>query len=154
MWRVCHRLLPTQERLFHHTPGIGSDLCLACVVRGRGEDDQDQGFTGSLQHELLECTKNDGVGDSLMAVLRMDVPGLTGSQTGVWGRGRWDRGRPDLPHRDHTVRSMESAGWRGKGAAIADSGTAGGSGGDPSNHQTLQFGHHCRGDDGTSQLNL
>ena len=76
LWRLLHRLLPTQERLHHITPASTTNLCKACIIRGQ-DGDVDSGETGTLQHELMNCGQNDGAGDSLLKVLRLQIPGLT-----------------------------------------------------------------------------
>ena len=76
LWRLCHRVLPTQERLHHLTPATTvSPDCQAClgVRRERGEE----AIAGTLDHELLTCEANEEVGAELMRVLRCYVPGLT-----------------------------------------------------------------------------
>ena len=70
LWRLCHRLLPTQQRLGHLTPGNVTSSCKACIRKNREH-------VGSLKHELIECPENDNVGIDLFAVLRVYAPGLT-----------------------------------------------------------------------------
>ena len=65
LWRLLHNLLSTQEKL-HRMGTIRSPIC-----KMQGCSD-----VGSVEHELLHCTKNDGVGLKLLACLQQYVPGL------------------------------------------------------------------------------
>ena len=62
---MIHNLLSTQERLSR----MGAVATAQCKMQGCVED-------GSLQHELLHCSKNDGVGNLLVSRLQDCVPGL------------------------------------------------------------------------------
>ena len=73
LWRLCHRLLPTQQRLSHFNPGNVSPLCKPCLGRNREE-------IGTLKHELIECPENENSGIDLLQVLRLHAPGLTADQ--------------------------------------------------------------------------
>ena len=75
LWRLLHCLLPTRERLHHHT-ATTSSLCQHCVVRREGEE----GSLGTLQHELIDYSSNDNTGNILMTFLRLQVPDITAAQ--------------------------------------------------------------------------
>ena len=65
LWRLIHNLLPTQAKL-HRINTIRSSVC---KMPGCTE-------TGSLNHELLLCSKNNGVGLKLISCLQQHIPGL------------------------------------------------------------------------------
>ena len=73
LWRLCHRLLPTQQRLSHLTPSNVTSFCKSCIGKNREE-------IGSLKHELIECPENDSTGSDLVSILRIYSPGLTADQ--------------------------------------------------------------------------
>ena len=63
MWRVMHNLLSTQAHRF------GTIRSPVCKMQGCTE-------IGSLEHELLYCNKNDGIGYDLLSCLQHYKPGL------------------------------------------------------------------------------
>ena len=65
LWRLLHKLLSTQEKL-HRMGTIRSPIC-----KMQGCLD-----VGSLDHELLHCGKNDGVGSKLLSCVKKYVPGI------------------------------------------------------------------------------
>ena len=65
LWMMIHNLLSTQERLSR----MGAVATAQCKMQGCVED-------GSLQHELLHCSKNDGVGNLLVSCLQTIVPDI------------------------------------------------------------------------------
>ena len=65
LWRLMHNLLPTQAKL-HRMNTIRSSVC---KMPGCTE-------IGSLDHELLLCSKNNGVGLKLISCLQQHIPGL------------------------------------------------------------------------------
>ena len=65
LWLMMHDLLSTQAKL-HRMRTIQSPVC---KMPGCTED-------GTLQHELIDCSKNDGIGPRLMLCLQHHVPGL------------------------------------------------------------------------------
>ena len=65
LWKMLHNLFSTQERL-HRLGYSPSALCK-----------QSKLVTVSLQHELLECSHNDHVGEHLLGCLQTYVPGLS-----------------------------------------------------------------------------
>ena len=62
LWRMIHNLLSTQERLSR----MGAVLTAQCKMQGCVQD-------GSLQHELLHCSKNYGIGNLLVNCLQTIV---------------------------------------------------------------------------------
>ena len=65
LWRMMLNLLPTQAKL-HRMGTIKSPICR---MQGCPE-------SGTLVHELLHCSKNDGVGYKLLSCLQHYIPGL------------------------------------------------------------------------------
>ena len=65
LWLMMHDLLSTQAKLHR----MGSTNSPMCKMQGCVED-------GTLQHELLDCSKNDGVGQRLIHCLQQYQPGL------------------------------------------------------------------------------
>ena len=49
------------------------------MTRGQNGE-EDRGETGTFVHELINCVKNDGAGESLMNILCMQIPELTAEQ--------------------------------------------------------------------------
>ena len=65
LWKMLLDLLCTQQRL--HRMGVSnSALCKLC-----------KDVNGSLQHELLECAKNNSIGQKLLSTLNTYSPNLT-----------------------------------------------------------------------------
>ena len=64
-WKMLLDLLCTQERL-HRVGASPSPLCKLCKQE-----------TGSLQHELIECTFNDNAGRLLLNCLQTTIPNLS-----------------------------------------------------------------------------
>ena len=69
LWLMLHDLLSSQSRL-HRMGAVRSAKCKM----------QDCDADGTLQHELLLCSMNDGVGDLLVSCLQRYVPGLLPSE--------------------------------------------------------------------------
>ena len=67
LWKMLHNLLGTQERL-HRLGSSPSPTCIPCKQ-----------VNGTLRHELLECTKNNGIGEALLSCLQTYMPNLTPS---------------------------------------------------------------------------
>ena len=65
LWIMMHELLCTQTKLHR----MGSTQSSNCKMQGCNED-------GTLQHELLKCSQNDGVGNKLIDCLQQHIPGL------------------------------------------------------------------------------
>ena len=65
LWLMMHRLLSTQARLHR----MGAVRSAQCKMQGCNED-------GTMQHELLLCEKNDGVGLLLVNCLQQQVPNI------------------------------------------------------------------------------
>ena len=65
LWLMMHDLLSTQSKLHR----MGSTQSSICKMPGCTQD-------GTLQHELIFCSKNDGVGARLVSCLQHHVPGL------------------------------------------------------------------------------
>ena len=65
LWRMMHNLLPTQAKLHR----MGTVQSSQCKMQGCTQ-------AGTLAHELLICSKNDGVGHKLLHCLQQYVPGL------------------------------------------------------------------------------
>ena len=65
LWRIMHNLLCTQTKLFR----MGTIRSPTCKMQGCSEE-------GTLEHELLDCRRNDGVGHKLLSCLQHYVPGL------------------------------------------------------------------------------
>ena len=67
LWQMIHDLLPCQARLFRlRMPNIKSNICTLC----------DQNSVGDLTHCLLTCSYNDGAGQFLLDILRLNIPNL------------------------------------------------------------------------------
>ena len=66
-WKLLLDLLCTQERL-HKMGASQSPLCKLCSKE-----------TGTLRHELLECTYNNNTGLQLLQCLQFHLPSLTAS---------------------------------------------------------------------------
>ena len=67
LWKLLLNLLPTQVRLQRmRISELGN--CKHCPV------------PGTLQHELIDCDYNAGVGHALMTSIQIDSPGCTASQ--------------------------------------------------------------------------
>jgi hypothetical protein len=62
LWMMMNNLMSTQERLSR----MGAVATAQCKMQGCDQD-------GSLQHELLHCGKNDGVGNRLVSCLQTIV---------------------------------------------------------------------------------
>ena len=65
LWRIMHNLLSTQAKLFR----MGTIQSPTCKMNGCSEE-------GTLEHELLSCSKNDEVGHKLHRCLQHYVPGI------------------------------------------------------------------------------
>ena len=65
LWLMLHDLLSSQARLHR----MGATTSPTCRM-------QDCPEVGTLQHELLHCVKNDGVGQSLVSCFKHYVPHL------------------------------------------------------------------------------
>ena len=65
LWKMLLDLLCTQQRL-HRISASTSPLCKLCKTE-----------TGSLQHELLECSFNDNTGQKLLSTLQIYMPNMT-----------------------------------------------------------------------------
>jgi hypothetical protein len=65
LWRMMLNLLSTQDKLHR----MGTIQSPSCKMQGCSE-------VGTLEHELLTCTKNDGIGQKLLECLQHYVPGL------------------------------------------------------------------------------
>ena len=65
LWKMLLDLLSTQHRL-HRMGASNSPLCKLCKSE-----------TGSLQHELLECSFNDNTGQKLLYTLQIHIPSMT-----------------------------------------------------------------------------
>ena len=65
LWLMMHDLLSTQAKLHR----MGSTNSPMCKMQGCSQD-------GTLQHELLDCSKNDGVGRRLVHCLQHYQPDL------------------------------------------------------------------------------
>ena len=65
LWRMMLNLLCTQSKLYR----MGTTQSPECKMPGCNDD-------GTLEHELLFCSKNNGVGQKLMNCLQQSVPGL------------------------------------------------------------------------------
>ena len=65
VWKMVMNLLCTQEKLFN-MGSVQSPTCKLCTVE-----------TGTLKHELLECSFNNGVGHKLLVALQSFHPSLT-----------------------------------------------------------------------------
>ena len=65
LWKMLHQLLGTQERL-HRLGSTPSSLCKLCKQE-----------TGSLKHELLECSHNNQLGELLQSCLQSYIPDLS-----------------------------------------------------------------------------
>ena len=65
LWKMLHQLLSTQERL-HRLGSSPSSSCKLCKQ-----------VTGSLKHELLECSYNNQIGDLLLSCLQSYQPDMS-----------------------------------------------------------------------------
>ena len=65
LWKMLLDLLSTQERL-HRMGAATSPLCKLCKLE-----------TGSLKHELIDCSHNDNAGHLLLSCLQVYTPGLS-----------------------------------------------------------------------------
>ena len=65
LWLMLHNLLSTQARLHR----MGAVRTAKCKMQDCIED-------GTLQHELLLCSKNEGVGKLLLTCLQQHIPDL------------------------------------------------------------------------------
>ena len=65
LWKMLLDLLCTQQRL-HRVGASPSPMCKLCKTE-----------TGSLQHELLECSFNDNTGQRLLSTLQLYMPNMT-----------------------------------------------------------------------------
>ena len=65
LWLMLYDLLSTQARLHR----MGSVISPKCKMQGCPDD-------GTLQHELLHCSKNDGIGHLLVNSLQQSMPSL------------------------------------------------------------------------------
>ena len=68
MWKLMLNLLPTQERL-HRMRISEAAECKQCSTE-----------SGTLQHELMDCEFNQGVGHLLLSCLQEHLPVITASQ--------------------------------------------------------------------------
>ena len=66
LWLMLNNLLCTQAKLHR----MGSTNTPTCKIQGCSED-------GTLSHELISCSGNDGVGIRLIRQLQHHVPGLS-----------------------------------------------------------------------------
>ena len=69
LWKLLHKLLPTQDRLARIAKNKSS-LCQLCTAT------QEE----NLEHALLNCEFNNGAGTILMKFLKKYMPRLTSSQ--------------------------------------------------------------------------
>ena len=65
LWRMLLNLLPTQAKLHR----MGTIRSPQCKMQGCTE-------VGTLEHELISCSKNEGVGLRLVDCLQQYIPGL------------------------------------------------------------------------------
>ena len=65
LWKMMLNLLSTQDKLHR----LGTTQSPTCKMNGCSE-------VGTLEHELIFCTKNDGMGVKLLQCLQHYVPGL------------------------------------------------------------------------------
>ena len=65
LWKMLLDLLCTPQRL-HRMGASPSPMCKLCKTE-----------TGSLQHELLECSFNDNTGQRLLSTLQLYMPNMT-----------------------------------------------------------------------------
>ena len=65
LWLMMHDLLSTQAKLHR----MGSTQSAVCKMPGCAQE-------GTLQHELINCSKNDEMGTKLVSCLQHYVPGL------------------------------------------------------------------------------
>ena len=65
LWRMMLNLLCTQSKLYR----MGTTQSPVCKMPGCTDN-------GTLEHELLYCSKNNGVGQKLLRCLQNYVPGL------------------------------------------------------------------------------
>ena len=65
LWKMLIDLLCTQQRL-HRMGASISPLCKLCKTE-----------TGSLQHELIECSYNDSTGQKLLSTMQIYIPNMT-----------------------------------------------------------------------------
>ena len=65
LWRMMLNLLCTQAKLHR----MGTTQSAICKMQGCTE-------VGTLEHELITCSKNDGVGQQLLHVLQQFIPGI------------------------------------------------------------------------------
>ena len=65
LWKMLHNLLSTQERL-HRLGAAPSSTCKLCKQA-----------VGSMRHELLECSKNNQLEESLLSCLQTYLPNLS-----------------------------------------------------------------------------
>ena len=65
LWKMMHGLLLSQAKLHR----MGTTQSPTCKMKGCSED-------GTIQHELISCSKNDEIGQKLIRCLHYYVPGL------------------------------------------------------------------------------
>ena len=65
LWKMLLDLLCTQERL-HKMGASPSPLCKLCKQE-----------TGTLKHELLECSFNENIGQLLLLTIQNQLPSMT-----------------------------------------------------------------------------
>ena len=65
-FKLLHGLLVTKQRMHHFTPGTAA-TCTHC----------DAHVDEDLQHALLHCSYNHGVGQSLLSVAQIHIPDIT-----------------------------------------------------------------------------
>ena len=65
LWKMMHGLLLSQAKLHR----MGTTQSPTCKMKGCSED-------GTIQHELISCSKNDEIGQKLIRCLQHYVPGL------------------------------------------------------------------------------
>ena len=66
LWKLLHRLLPTEQRLARILPN-SSEMCKYCPTP----------IVADLEHCFFGCVKTENVGKSLIAAVRLHDPSVT-----------------------------------------------------------------------------